>query len=92
MLHRNYSLKCSRKGVIWKIVTFSFNKKFFKSRHDDTTTLSTNKMWGKGKPKYYLLMHVLKSKYHKSENMAQGAIKEVANYRFDQKEHGKWKP
>ena len=27
-----------------------------------------------------------------SENMGQGAITEVANYLFDQKEHDKWKP
>ena len=44
------------------------------------------------KPEYYLLMHVLKSKYHKSENMAQGTIIEVANYLFGCKKHGKWKP
>ena len=44
------------------------------------------------KPEYYLLMHVLKSKYHMSENMAQGAIIEVANYLSDRKEHGEWKP
>ena len=37
-------------------------------------------------------MHVLKSKYCMSENMGQGAITEVANYLFDQKEHDKWKP
>ena len=36
-------------------------------------------------------MHVLKSKNHMSENVAQGAITEVANFLFDHKEHGKWK-
>ena len=41
------------------------------------------------KLEYYLLMHVLKSKYHKSENMAQGTITEVANYLFGRKKHGK---
>ena len=44
------------------------------------------------KPEYYLLMHVLKSKYHMSLNMAQGAIIEVSNYLLGRKEHGKWKP
>ena len=37
------------------------------------------------KPEYYLLMYVLKSKYHLPENMAQGAIIEVANYLFSRK-------
>ena len=44
------------------------------------------------KPEYYLLMHVVKSKYHISENMAQRAIIEIANYLFGRKEHGKRKP
>ena len=44
------------------------------------------------KPEYYLLMHVVKSKYHISENMARKAITEIANYLFGCKEHGKWKP
>ena len=34
------------------------------------------------KPEYYLLMHVVKSKYHISENMARRAIIEIANYLF----------
>ena len=37
-------------------------------------------------------MHVVKSKYHISENMARKAITEIANYLFGCKEHGKWKP
>ena len=94
MFHRNYSIKCRRKGVIGKIIKFSFNKSFFESRHDDIAVCYQQIRFGERqvKPEYYLLMHVLKSKYYKSEIMAQGAITEVANYLFDQKEHGKWKP
>ena len=44
------------------------------------------------KSEYKLLMHVLKSKYHMSLNMAQGAIIVVSNYFLGRKEHGKWKP
>ena len=94
MFHRNYSLKCSRKGVIWKIIKFSFNKSFFELRHNDIPLRYQQIRCGERqvKPDHYLLMHILKSKYHKPENMAQGAIAEVANHLFDQKEHGKWKP
>ena len=44
------------------------------------------------KPEHYLLMHVLKSKYHISESMAQRTMIEIANYLFGRKEHGKWIP
>ena len=66
---------------------------FFESRNDDKS-LGYQQIRceeRKVKPEYYLLMHFLKSKYHMSENMAQGAITKVANYLSDQKEHGKWK-
>ena len=72
----------------------SFNESFLESRHYDMPLRYQHIRCGERqvKPDYYLLMHVLKSKYHMSENMAQGAIIEVANYFFGQKEHGKWKP
>ena len=72
----------------------SFNESFLESRHYDMPLCYQHIRCGErqAKPEYYLLMHVLKSKYHMSENMAQGAIIEVANYFFGQKEHGKWKP
>ena len=95
VFHGNYSLKCNRNGVIWKIVKFSFE-----SRHDDIPLRYRQIRCGERqvKPEYYLLMHVPRSKYLMSENIAQGAtsriiiITEVANYLFDQKEHGNWKP
>ena len=62
----------------------SFNESFFKPRHDDMPLRYRHIRCGKRqvKPEYYLLMHALKSKYCMSENMAQGAIIEVANYIF----------
>ena len=72
----------------------SFTKFIFQSRHDDMALLYRHIRCGERqvKPEYYLLMHVLKSKYHMSLNMAQGAIIEVSNYLLGRKEHGKWKP
>ena len=66
----------------------------FESRHDDMPLHYRHIRCGEGqvKPEYYLLMHVLISKYHISENMAQRAIIDIANYLFGCKEHGKWKP
>ena len=65
----------------------------FESRHDDMLLHYRHIRCGERqvKPEYYLLMHVLKSKYHISENMAQRAIIEIANYLFGRKEHGTWK-
>ena len=72
----------------------SFSESFFESGNDDMPMRYRHIRAGERrvKPEYYLLMHVLKSKYHMSENMAQGAIIEVANYLFGRKEHGEWKP
>ena len=72
----------------------SFNESFFESRHDDMPLRHRHTRCAERqvKPEYYLLMHVLKSKYHMSKNMAQGAIIEAANYLFFRKEHVKWKP
>ena len=72
----------------------SFNESFFESGNDDMPMRYRHIRVGERrvKPEYYLLMHVLESKYHMSENMAQGAIIEVANYLFGRKEHGEWKP
>ena len=66
----------------------------FESRHDDMPLHYRHIRCGERrvKPEYYLLMHVLKSKYHISGNMAQRAIFEIANYLFGRKEHFKWKP
>ena len=66
----------------------------FESRHDDMPLHYRHIRCRERqvKPEYYLLMHILKSKYHISENMAQRAIIEIANYLFGRKEHGKWKP
>ena len=72
----------------------SFTKFFFQSRHDDMAILYRDIRCGERqvKSEYQLLMHVLKSKYHMSLNMAQGAIIVVSNYFLGRKEHGKWKP
>ena len=43
------------------------------------------------RPEYYQVMHILKAKYHMSENQAQGAIVTVANVLFNRKTFGKWK-
>ena len=66
----------------------------FESRHDDMPRRYRHIRCEERqvKPEYYLLMHVVKSKYHIWENMARRAIIEIANYRFGRKEHGKWKP
>ena len=70
-----------------------FNESFFESRHDDMPIRYHHTSFGERQVKpEYLLLHVLKSKYFMSENMAQGAIIEVANSLFGRKEHGKWKP
>ena len=52
--------------------------------HDDRPLCYQHVRCGvrKVKPEYYLLMHFVKSKYHISENMAQGAITEVAKLSF----------
>ena len=64
----------------------SFNKSFFESRHDMPLHYQHIRCGERQvKPEYYLLMYVLKSKYHLPENMAQGAIIEVANYLFSRK-------
>ena len=64
------------------------------SRHDDMPLHYRHIRCGERqvKPEYDLLMHVLKSKYHISENITHGAIIEIANYCFGRREHGKWKP
>ena len=70
----------------------SFNESFFESRHDDMPIRYHHIKCEERQVKpEYLLMHVLKPNYHMSENMAQGAITEVANYLFGRKEHGRWK-
>ena len=40
------------------------------------------------KPEYYATMHKLKSKFHLSENQAQGARCTVANNLYGRKEYG----
>ena len=66
----------------------------FESRHDDMPLRYRHIRCEERqvKPEYYLLTHVVKSKYHISENMARRAIIEIANCLFGRKEHGKWKP
>ena len=43
---------------------------------------------GSVKPEYYATMHKLKSKFHLSENQAQGARCTVANNLYGRKEYG----
>ena len=69
----------------------SFNESVFESRHTDMPLHYWQIRCGewKVKPEYYLLMDVLKSKYHISENLAQEVVIEVDLFGY--KEHRKWK-
>ena len=74
--HKDYIMNASQS---------SFNESFFfGSRHDDMPLCYRHIRCGERqiKPEYYLLIHVLKSKYCMLENVVQGAIIEAANYLF----------